>query len=732
MRLAAIGAAVRVANAPAHDEHVARVLLERLVRARVQRVCFWIPDDLVDADQAPDARLAVDGSAASLSHEAPTDGSSRRCSGTSTRKMFSLVAVEGSMSPSNGIETRGCWLNPSSWLSTLTSSQSDRFATQSAGSGRFTRRPVICSGSVTVKRSEGNGLVAGDERSKRGWTALSSCPNGRVMSAVNRIEVRYNQIPQVHGANEPSPLPDTSVSSVPARPTVCTVRDPESQSLQNRAQKRSENIPWAAMTKGQTHSYEFGPFTLDPAKRLLLRGVEPVPLQPKAFDTLLLLVDRRGEMLAKEELISRLWPDSFVEESNLSQTVYVLRKALGRDEAGSEYIKTVPKRGYQFVADVRDRGDTPREEDPRLRAAAGESEMNTAARDAANDVPGAGTIESTKAHAAGGSWKLTLPVLISAVLAVGLSVIGYRWFASRAETPAEVKSIAVLPFKPLAAGDRDESLELGMADTLITRLGSLRQVVVRPISAVRGYTDLGKDPAEAGRELRVDAVLDGSLQRDRSRVRVTARLVRVENGGTLWSGTFDENFTDIFFVQDSISARVAQSLSLRLSGEEELRLARRDTRNTEAYLLYVKGRYFWNKRTPDGLQKGAEHFQQAIDLDGSYALAYSGLADSYFSLGSNQWVPVKEARTKGLEAARLAVQLDPALAEARTSLAAGTRAFRMGLRRCRARVQESARTLGVRDGPSPLRSVPVTRRASRRGPRGTRPRPTPRPCLARH
>ena len=154
-----------------------------------------------------------------------------------------------------------------------------------------------------------------------------------------------------------------------------------------------------AMTKGPKRFYEFGPFTLDPAKRLLLRGVEPVPLQPKAFDTLLLLVERRGEMLAKEELIGRYGRTASSRSRTFHRTVYVLRKALGRDEAGSEYIKTVPKRGYQFVADVRDRGDTPREEDPRLRAAAGESEMNTAARDAANDVPGAGTIESTKAHA---------------------------------------------------------------------------------------------------------------------------------------------------------------------------------------------------------------------------------------------------------------------------------------------------------------------------------------------
>ena len=156
---------------------------------------------------------------------------------------------------------------------------------------------------------------------------------------------------------------------------------------------------------------------------------------------------------------------------------------------------------------------------------------------------------------------------------------------------------------------------------------------------------------------------------------MTVQLVRIADGQHLWADRFDEKFTDIFAVQDAITGQMTRSLALHLSGEEERQLAKRDTRNSEAYGLYLWGRYFWNKRTPEGLKKGAGHFQQTINLDPAYALAYSGLADSYYSLGSGEWVPAQEARTKCLEAARRAVQLDPTLAEARTSLAAALERF---------------------------------------------------------
>jgi tetratricopeptide (TPR) repeat protein len=186
---------------------------------------------------------------------------------------------------------------------------------------------------------------------------------------------------------------------------------------------------------------------------------------------------------------------------------------------------------------------------------------------------------------------------------------------------------------------------------------------------VRKYSGLDQDAVAAGRELGVEAVLDGSLQRAGERVRVRVRLVRVADGGLLWADKFDMKFPDIFAVQDSISERVARSLAVRLSGEERRQMAKRYTENMEAYHLYLKGRYFWNKRTGDGIKKGIEYFHQAIALDLNYALAYSGLADSYALGILSSDVNPEESFPRAKEAAERALSLDDTLAEAHTSLA---------------------------------------------------------------
>src|SRR5581483_2748265 len=236
---------------------------------------------------------------------------------------------------------------------------------------------------------------------------------------------------------------------------------------------------------------------------------------------------------------------------------------------------------------------------------------------------------------------------------------------------ATPRHIAVLPFRPLSRAGRDEYLELGMADALITKLSDISQVVVRPTSSVRRYTDLDQDPITAGTELGVESVLEGSIQKLGDRIRVTARLVNVEDGRALWAGKFDEEFTDIFAVEDSISEKVAAALALKLTGEERARLMKRYTENTEAYHLYLKGRFYWNKRAFEGMEKSIECFQQAIALDPRYALAYAGLADSYAKLGDVgvTAIPPKEAFARARVAAGRATEIDSTLAEAHTSLA---------------------------------------------------------------
>jgi TolB-like protein/class 3 adenylate cyclase/tetratricopeptide (TPR) repeat protein len=230
------------------------------------------------------------------------------------------------------------------------------------------------------------------------------------------------------------------------------------------------------------------------------------------------------------------------------------------------------------------------------------------------------------------------------------------------------KRIAVLPFKPLAPENRDPVLELGMADSLITKLSNSRQIIVRSLGSVRKYGGLDQDSIAAGRELQADSVLEGTVQKSGDHIRVTARLIDVADGTSLWADTFDEKMTDVFAVQDAISQKVADALALRLSGAEKERLTRRYTDNVEAYQLYLTGRYHWSKLTPPDIRKGIGFFQQAIDLDPRYALAYFGLAEANRSLSINADVPSKDCLPQAKAAARKALEIDESLAEAHASL----------------------------------------------------------------
>jgi DNA-binding winged helix-turn-helix (wHTH) protein/TolB-like protein/Flp pilus assembly protein TadD len=408
----------------------------------------------------------------------------------------------------------------------------------------------------------------------------------------------------------------------------------------------------------QNHQiYEFGPFRLDEQKRLLLRDGKPVKLFPKEFDTLLALVQRSGEMLDKDELLRKVWPDSIVEEGNLTTYVSHLRKLLGESRDQHDYIVTIPGKGYQFVAGVhtdfdevivheRTRGKITVEEEP-------------------------GAQETTASAATRWNPGLQTLIFLAFALLVGLTVTVYLRVkrADPRAVAAPIRSIAVLPFKPLESGSRDEALELGMADTLIARLSNISQLNVRPTSAVRKYAQLEQDAVAAGRELKVDAVLDGSIQRTGDRVRVTARLLRIEDGTPLWAETFNEKLTDVFAVQDSISKRVAATLAVKLIGNERELVAKRDTENTEAYQAYLTGRYLWNQRTEAALKKSIDYFERAVEIDPEYALAYVGLADSHGALLAWSNVLPDESFPKAKAAALKALEIDDTLAEAHAALA---------------------------------------------------------------
>jgi DNA-binding winged helix-turn-helix (wHTH) protein/TolB-like protein len=418
------------------------------------------------------------------------------------------------------------------------------------------------------------------------------------------------------------------------------------------------------------HCYYFGPFRLNAEERLLLRNSEAVSLPPKTLDLLLVLVENRGHLLEKGELMRRLWPDSFVEEANLSHHVFTLRKALSDGENGATYIETVPRRGYRFVADVKEGRD-------------GRTDLISGTDSWSHAVPGKETeissqlepVRSEKSSASetslskNASWATKRNIGLLALLFLGGLISGILLFKSgrdaRGRSDLErVRSIAVLPFRGIGLENTEEDLGLLMADAVITRLGSLDRIIVRPTYAIFEYQSRNQDPLAAGRELRVDAVLAGSTQRSGDRMRLTVQLIRTSDGTTLWTGKFDEKATDLFALQDSVAEAVARSLLHRLTNEQERQLARRYTDDIRAYSSCIKGSYFLEQWEP---KKAREYFEHAIEQDPGYALAYVGLGDVY--LHSFTELPATTRRSRGLELVSRGLSMDETLAEGHASLA---------------------------------------------------------------
>ena len=318
---------------------------------------------------------------------------------------------------------------------------------------------------------------------------------------------------------------------------------------------------------------EFGPYRLDARRRLVWKGDALLDVPPKAAELLAALAGEAGEVVSKEELLQRVWPDTFVEEANLSVNVSILRKALGEQSDGRPWIQTVARRGYRFLGAVRAQAAPPR-------------------------------------------------------------------------------SLAVLPFRSLGTDEADDALGLGMADALITRLAATGRVAVRPTGTVRRFASADVDPVEAGRQLGVDAVVDGRLQRSGSRLRLTVQLVPTAGGAPLWADQFDEEFTHLFAVEDTVAERVAAALVAELSAEERQRLGRRQTESLEAYQAYCRGRFFWGRFSRPWVEKAMLSFHEATAHDPRYALPHAGLADAFLVAGFAGALPPREAWALAAESSR--------------------------------------------------------------------------------
>ena len=387
------------------------------------------------------------------------------------------------------------------------------------------------------------------------------------------------------------------------------------------------------MSDENPRTVSFGEFRFDPTEGTLSRNGEDIGLPPKAIDILALLIERKGQLVTREDLLSTVWKDTFVEEGNINYTISLLRKALG----DKGLIQTVPRRGYKFVA-------PPTEPE------------------AANEVLDSKPPIRLKAFAA---------VALLMVFVLGVTSFVYFRNSTVAVSPStkSITTLAVLPLKNLSENDTDNAVVLGLTDSLITRLAGLKRFRVRPFSAVEQFAKGKKDSIELGAELKVDAIIAGTFQRIDNRMRVTLRLHDVRDGSQLWTSTFDEPNGDIFALQDQLALRVAGSLLDSVSPNDEEILAKRYTENREAYLAYLRGRTIFSRRIENGFQQSLDAYQQALALDPAFALAYSGLGDLFTRQGNgSSGAQAVDNYKKATGFIKRALELDADLSEAHASL----------------------------------------------------------------
>ena len=420
--------------------------------------------------------------------------------------------------------------------------------------------------------------------------------------------------------------------------------------------------------------YRFDEFTLDLARRRLTgAGPEPLVLSGRAFEVLAFLLANRDRMVSKRELMDAAWPRMVVEENNLTQAISGLRRALGDSRDTPRFIATIAGRGYQFVGDVRPWIDGA--EDPTAAASTASAEpviattvpaASVASQSADKPIePPFTTAVPLSAPHSFSRRRLLAGVGATAVIAVG----GAAWWWRRKTDPrAMPSSIAVLPFKPLLMSARNEAIEIGMAELLINRLSLLPGVVVKPLSSVRRYSAVEQDPVQAGRELDVEAVVDGTVQIQREEVRLTARLLDVATGESLWAGNFTQKLGGFFSVQDALVSQLMSALAVQVPLGELPQAVGSTTTDTEAWRLYAHGRYHLDGRDPYGFNRAKDFFRDAIARDPRFALAITGLSEACALSGTFGIVPPAEAFEDARAAAQQALAIAPKLPAALTAL----------------------------------------------------------------
>lgn len=439
-------------------------------------------------------------------------------------------------------------------------------------------------------------------------------------------------------------------------------------------------------------SYEFGPFRLIPAEQQLLRDGEPVALTPKSFDLLVVLVENAGHLIEKSELLNRVWPDSFVEEANLSVKMSELRRALGKDANEAQYVETVPRRGYRFVAEVR------------------EVVGQTSESVEVVDEPGVELDHPVVEPARSGVGRtvllaiVALPLVLASLFVLDPGGLRERIFGSASR--AQIRSLAVLPLDNLSGDESQEYFAEGMTEALITDLAKISALRVISRPSIMRYRDSLKPVPEIARELKVDAVLSGSVVRVGERVRITVQLVEAASDSTIWTESYERDLRDVLAMQSELTRDIVGEIKIKLTPQEHVKFGGSPAVDPAAYDHYLRGKYYLHRQNKADNETAIASLESAVAADGSFATAHAELAQAYvwklflfapdeallaekafvstekalaldpelavayLARGRLLWTPANNfPHAKAIREYRRALELDPNLDEARNQLA---------------------------------------------------------------
>lgn len=412
----------------------------------------------------------------------------------------------------------------------------------------------------------------------------------------------------------------------------------------------------------QRELYTFSGFSLDVSSGLLTHSGAVVRLAPRVYQVLAYLVANRERIVSKDEIFSAVWQDTFVEDNALSYTVSQLRKSLSALEPDTVFIETVPRRGFRFVAEVK-QNETALGRPNQFAEVV--LERRTVSEEWIEESDDAGAmIDPGRALPARTYHPLRKPLSVALLFLLAVFVAGAGWYFTRPQPEKDQRTIAVMPLKDLSGANVDNSLTLGLTDALIRQLGRAEGLVVRPLGSTLTAAEGESDPFAIGRKLGVDAIVDWKLQPSDGENRISAQLLNVADGKQLWEQSFVFSGNDLFSIQDSVADLTARALIAHVSDEQFARLHEKMTANSEAYQAYLRGRYHWSRRNLDGFQKALAYFEQAVSLDPRFAEAHAGIADVHLGFYDYGYQSATSSVPEARAAVERALSLKPMLSEA--------------------------------------------------------------------